>query len=357
MTHLFFHPPLLERPCPSSVLTPQGNFSFGHYAGAITHPDFSQAILRESPWFLKKPHFFNGLLRRWRLKEWHYLSLQNDQTFFALGMIDLGYASHLFYYLVDKNKSLQWEGHQQKIHLFPHFPKKPIHIAESSISGISTWYSSQHQVSIKNDSNNWSLSLSLPLHNHLLEGSLTIQRTEALSLVYPISKSRGMYTHKEAGNQASGQLNWGTQSFNFQKQETFAVSDWTRGFAKRKTTWKWVSFAGQTLDHKSLGLNLSENIYGEFENAFWLDGHVFSLGKVSINVPPHPEKDQWLIESPVLSLTFTPIGARKENTDWIILSSKFIQPYGYFNGYIRHQSQTYLIDQLFGVVENHQATW
>lgn len=64
----------------------------------------------------------------------------------------------------------------------------------------------------------------------------------------------------------------------------------------------------------------------------------------------------------VVALDFVPRGARQDYTHLGLVVSDFVQPYGYFNGSITATDRsgvrrTVVLQEVFGVVENHYAMW
>ena len=62
-------------------------------------------------------------------------------------------------------------------------------------------------------------------------------------------------------------------------------------------------------------------------------------------------------EDGAIDLMFRPLGMRQQDVDYQVLSSKFKQPFGLFEGKITYQQNTYVIQDQPGVVEEHLAVW
>ncbi|CAF1638965.1 unnamed protein product, partial [Didymodactylos carnosus] len=125
-----------------------------------------------------------------------------------------------------------------------------------------------------------------------------------------------------------------------------------------------------------LGINFSADIYNDdqgvsMENALWIDGKVFSIGKIIYDLPEEQFQTTkyWNIHSDDTSgsndidninvqLTFEPLGSKEKHLNVIILVAHFVQPYGRFNGTIQiNKNEVYTITNAFGVVENHYSKW
>lgn len=111
----------------------------------------------------------------------------------------------------------------------------------------------------------------------------------------------------------------------------------------------------------AIGLNLSAQVYEDerghsVENALWIDGEVQRLSGVSFDVPRDPGTDRWRIKSTdtnEVELEFQPIGAREDRTNFGLVRTEFVQPYGRFVGRVRGHDLT----DAFGVVEAHLSVW
>jgi hypothetical protein len=58
-----------------------------------------------------------------------------------------------------------------------------------------------------------------------------------------------------------------------------------------------------------------------------------------------------------IQLTFEPWGSQEEHTNLLIVAGDFVQYFGVFNGQIQLFGHTFIIENAFGVTENHYAKW
>lgn len=291
--------------------------------------------------------------KRYRLKEWHYLSFTTEEWFVAVGLVQLGYVANLFAYAVDR---------VQRKPALEHGILSPLggalSFAASSVHGTTAWRSRDASVAVEaNDG--WDVTLDLPLGAERLRGRAHIEGRDSLAMLHRLGPRRVAYTHKAAGWPASGQLELGTRSIRL--DGGLAASDWTRSQATRITEWKWASLSARLADGTPVGLNLSAQVYEDerghsVENAFWIDGHVRTLSGVVFDVPEHPKMQCWRIrsiETDEVDLEFEPLGAREEHSNFGLVRTDFVQPYGRFVGRVCG----YDITGAFGVVEVHLSVW
>jgi hypothetical protein len=300
-----------------------------------------------------------GLWGRFRLKEWEYLSLTTDRFFVGFALVQLGYLANAFCYLVDRREPA-------KKHEYEAFSPLglALRFAPSSVSGESRWERGRDRVVVHHD-RGWEAEIDLPLGEHRLRGSFGAEPRESLALLFELPGRRPAYTHKAAALPARGLLTWGSE--RLEADGGLASLDWTRSHALRETRWKWAAFSGRARDGRSVGLNLSAEVYDDpqgdsRENALWVDGRVYPLGGVRFELPPEPARDPWRIcsrSTDEVDLEFRPAGARAQRLNLLLLQSEFVEPYGTFWGRIQcRETQTPVeVDGVFGVVENHRSVW
>ncbi|MBX3246396.1 MAG: DUF2804 domain-containing protein [Myxococcales bacterium] len=333
-------------PDPPSAARVNGVWQWGRFRHPIPSPDLGV-----------------GWVRRFRLKEWHYVSVVTDRLYVALGLVQLGYAANAFLYLVDRKQAAVAREYESLSVL-----GRALRFAESSVKGETVWRHRDADVRIAarpprdtagaGGSGGWDVRLDVVLGELPVAGGFHVEAGESLALLADLGGERPAYTHKAAGLRASGSLRLGDESVDL--SGGLAIIDWTRSLAARETRWKWASFAGRS-GARNVGLNLSAEVYDDergdsLENAFWLDGRVRPLGGVQFEVPRQPGVEDWRIRSrrgDEVELVFTPLGARAQHLDLKMVRSDFVQPYGTFRGKVCGQE----IDEVFGVVEDHTSVW
>jgi len=232
----------------------------------------------------------------------------------------------------------------------------------SSISGTTRYARGQDRIEVAYD-DSYRLRLDVGLEGGPGPGRVKVLGgfllEDSLALLHPLAPERPAYTHKTAAMPCHGTLSFGDHRVNL--DGALATLDWTRSFASRHTTWKWASLATWSASGKRLGLNLSAEVYEDDEgasreNAVWLDGRVSTLGNVRFTMPNEPCCEDWTIVSEAddsVDLRFRPLGARHADIDYRLVSSRFVQPYGLFNGHVAGEE----VVDAFGVVEDHDAHW
>lgn len=327
-------PPLENHP-PRS-LRRAGGWAFGRYRHPIEDPSL-------------------GAAPRFRTKEWHYHSVVSEEWFLGVAVVQLGYVANAFLYLVERADPARRREHEALSPL-----GRALSFAPSSVRGETLWQRGADRIAMRYR-DGWAVELDVGLGDERLSGELHIEPRESLAVAFPLGPDRPAYTHKAGGLPARGVLRLGARDIDF--SGGLATLDWTRSLARRHTQWKWASFAGRARDGRTLGLNLSADVYdhpqgASHENALFVDGVTCSLGGVAFELPADPVREPWHISSAELDLEFQPLGARKQKLDLGLVRSDFVQPYGTFRGRLAPAGVAPAeVDGVFGVVENHDALW
>lgn len=321
------------------------SYLFGRYKEAISTPNIHPS----------------GLLSRWKLKRWHYQSIVTPQYFFAFALVDLGYAAKVFAYLVDRSRPKE---KYEYTYLSP--LGRGLQFADSSVAGQTTWQEGANRLSVSYQ-NGWQIAVDLRLGTVRVHGHVSVENDEALALLFRLPTGHPAYTHKAAGLRAHGSLFANDAAMDL--RDAVASLDWTRSLALRETRWLWCSLQGHS-GGRRVGLNLSALVYDDAkgdsqENALWIDGRVYPLGGVTFSLPSDPRTEPWQIRSndssqAEVDLVFTPYGTREEQLHLGLVMSRFIQPYGSYQGTLFSKESglpSLSVEGLFGVVETHHCLW
>jgi hypothetical protein len=226
------------------------------------------------------------------------------------------------------------------------------------VEGVTSWQSRRAKVTVA-ARNGWDVEVDIPLGAERLRGRAHVDTRDSLAMLHRLGPRRVAYTHKAAGWPTSGQFELGARPVRL--DGGLAASDWTRSQASRITEWKWASFSTFLRDGTPVGLNLSAQVYEDerghsVENALWIDGRAQRLSGVRFEVPQQPKSQAWRIRSidaGEVDLEFEPLGAREEHTNFGLVRTDFVQPYGRFAGRVCGHD----ITGAFGVVEVHLSVW
>ncbi|MCH1929304.1 DUF2804 domain-containing protein [Shewanella sp. A25] len=182
-----------------------------------------------------------------------------------------------------------------------------------------------------------------------------------LAMCSPTGYNGWTYTQKHNGLTVKGQLtiDHEPQPLN----QAFAGYDFSAGYMRRDTSWRWASINGQ-IDEGVIGLNLAAGVNetGVTENVFWINGERHLLGPVQFDFDRYglPGNVIWRIYSHDgrIDLEFSARNCRSEKRNLLLFKSNFRQYLGYFNGSVSDlQGRRYQLNNVLGLTEDHYARW
>ncbi|HYX36397.1 MAG TPA: DUF2804 domain-containing protein [Oligoflexus sp.] len=344
------------------IVDAEGRCQFGRYALPFTSANITDGYLEDYAGWLRQPTRWNAWFRSLRLKEWHFISVNHPDMFVAFAVAQLGYVANLFVYAFDKRTGRMHEWGDRVL------LGRSLTFGESSIQGDTVWQSRTCHLKILNRPQGWDIQLSVGQ----LSANFSMQRDEAMALVFPLAENRAGYTHKEVGNRVQGKLTISGEEFTLTPENCLGASDWSRSFSNRITQWYFACFACLSEEGQRIGLNLSRLIYDDpqglsQENTLWVDGRSYQTGPAVFTLPDAKDlhSKPWRIQAAdwqnpsalSVDLTFEPKGARKEHVSLGFLASKFTQAFGNYAGTVSVNGQSYRIARAFGVAEKHYSKW
>jgi hypothetical protein len=158
-----------------------------------------------------------------------------------------------------------------------------------------------------------------------------------------------VWTRKQAGIPASGRVRVGSRMYSLSCN---AVVDDTAGYHQRHTRWTWSAGVGTGRRGERIGWNLVTGVNdgkSGSERAIWIDGEPFEPAPVSFS------GDLRRIEfGEGGALEFDEWCAREDDTNVLLIRSRYRQPFGTFTGSFPGGVQ---LERGFGVVEVHDVHW
>ncbi|AZG74417.1 DUF2804 domain-containing protein [Shewanella livingstonensis] len=180
-----------------------------------------------------------------------------------------------------------------------------------------------------------------------------------ISLCTPTGYNGWTYTQKHNGLSVAGQLTIHHEPQPL--QYALAGYDFSAGFMRRETSWRWASINAQT-DEGIIGLNLAAGVNetGQTENVMWINGERHLLGGAQFDFNRHSQQDGWYITTNdgQVDLHFRPLNQRSEKLNLLWLKNNFRQYIGYFSGVIcDNNGNQYRLKNQLGLTEDHFAKW
>ena len=300
-----------------------------------------------------------ALRRRFAFNQFQFLGALCDAVVFGCAIADVKYAGTAFVYVYEpRTQRFREHSFQRPLALGVHFDQWP----------------ERGTASFRVGQNHVEMSASVSPRQRLLR--VRLARGISIDAVFsevdpplqplwictPTGATGWVYARKTAGQAVSGTLQYDGTTVDLAAAGARGHHDWTAGYMRRDTFWKWGCLAGRVADGRVVGLNVScgVNETSFTENCFWVDGE---LHKVDTVYFAHDRRDlmqPWRITSfdRRVQLEFHPEGSHKENINAWIVASNFTQLVGRYHGSLQTAAgDRLMIDNLLGYAERHYARW
>jgi hypothetical protein len=157
-----------------------------------------------------------------------------------------------------------------------------------------------------------------------------------------------IWTRKQAGVRVDGLVELDGEPLHLRAH---GVVDDSAGYHARHTVWSWSAGVGTSTDGHPVGWNLVTGVHDApvaSERTLWLDGKPSELGPVRF------EPDLSAIHGDGIELHFSEWAVREDETNALLLRSKYRQPFGTFAGTLAPGVE---LEEGYGVMESHDVLW
>jgi hypothetical protein len=339
---------------PASVEDDHGQPRFGTYAGSV--PEVNLARLRGA-YHLGMP----GRLAKH--KRWQYVMIATPDVLAVLSVADLGYTANAFACAVDlrESKVLFDAGYLGLPSPFTTISNHPAAGASAKFHRPAARFSivrprNEDPYQIKARASRWRSGL------FSCSAAIAAGQAPPLTMIGPVPADGVVnVTQKWTALPASGTIKAGGRQFGL--EGGMAGLDYTNGYLARRTSWRWGFATGRLSDGTAVGLNLVEGFNEASEeaneNALWIGGRLIPLDRARFEYNRSQVLDPWRVTTKdgVVELRFCPVHAHREERDYKIVKSHFVQPLGLFEGQIKLDGKVLSIEKLPGVVEDQDVVW
>lgn len=328
-----------------ALVDEKGRLAWGIYTDPVTRVNYEDYPC-ETPMGMRWPR----PLRRLLANQFHFIGITGPDLLAGIGIVDLKYLSNGFLYLFDRSTRAITEA--KRLGVLPScssidpFPEQPRSFFKSGPLGIEIRGGSLHAAAP-------GVSLSLSLD----EGSAA-----PLRLCTRAGYRGWVFTRKTSPIRLKGSIVAGGRQHDLSSPAYWALSDWTCGYMRRETCWNWAATASSLGDGRPLGLNLScgVNETSFTENAFWVNGALTKVDTVDFRFDRSDLSSAWRITSAdrKVDLVFRPEGQRGERINALVVTSRFTQLFGVFEGtLVSDDGEVIRLDGCAGFAEDHFARW
>lgn len=279
-----------------------------------------------------------------KIKEWDYYSITNSKELWSFNttMADLGFAALFSISFIDlKKKAFSQED---AISFFTLGKKglKPSSLMDHSLKFknkkmelIFSKYGEKINIQASVP------GMRLPCGKIGLKAELELIRNskdESMNIATSWKENRKCFYLNEKVNcmPVQGSISFGNDKKILEKDSSWAVLDWGRGFWTRKNRWYWSSGSG-IIDGKRFGFNLGYGFTDRkpaSENVVFYEGKIHKLEDINFHIENGEYLRPWKFTSnnKRFEAEFTPAVDRSANTNLGLIKSIQHQIFGFFSG-------------------------
>ncbi|WP_054286634.1 DUF2804 domain-containing protein [Gulbenkiania mobilis] len=322
-------------PAPARLVHARGVPAFGMYQGRI----------ETLSWQRLKTPTAKRLTRRLHHKRWQYAGIAHTRFFVGLAIVDAGWTSAAFAYLFDRDtRQVAASASANGLPGTARLESRPFGTARFRHRRLTLdWAREGERLVLAVDAP----GLCLAAHVHLPADAPVMA---AIAPANWLAHS----THKTGALEISGFVDTGRARYSL--DGAHASLDASDGLLARNTAWQWAS-----AHRPDIGFNLQAGFMGDAENALWIDGELFRAGVAHFNFEQTDPMRPWTIRTDdgCLDLVFTPEGMRREDRNYWLAASRYVQPVGTFSGTVVHPltGARRWVEGLTGVTEDHASRW
>jgi len=306
----------------------------------------------------------------WRIKEWDYYYVGDNEKGLSITVSDLGYLSMIGVTLFDFRVPVEYSKS-----ILGFFPMGKLALPDNPYQGT---------VSVRGKG--YAVNFDVKGGHHHLSGffenvcgkkklsfdlELTDVNRKGMCIATPFEKPKHFYYNYKVNNLlAKGSVVFGGETIDFAR--TQGVLDWGRGVWTYSNTWYWLSFSGPS-GNINVGANLGYgfgDISAASENMFYYrrpdmkEGTAVKLTDVRFEIPVDAKghdsyMDEWNIKSSdgLIDLRFKPVINRHSQSNILVVKSIQNQVFGYFDGTIVANGEKFPIKHVFGFAEKVYNAW
>ncbi|MGI2258964.1 DUF2804 domain-containing protein [Shewanella sp. GXUN23E] len=340
--------PPLTQAAPDCLMDERGRPALGYFDGPV-----SELALERFNYLSCMDKPASRWARHFHYKQFQFVSVVTADYLLGAALADIRYLGSGFAYLYDIRANQLTEVSWLR-------PKgMGYHTTPSPLSGTGHIGSGQTELAFTLEQGQWQLQL----QTSRVQANLKLQTSPLslpLALCNPTGYSGWTYTQKHNALELSGELQVDGHPVSLAGAR--GGYDFSAGYMRRDTSWRWASLNGETHRGQAIGFNLAAGVNetGLNENACWIDGRRYLLGPVQFEFDRLEPRCSWRIVSVDgrVSLNFSPLNHRHEKLDLWLLRSNFRQFIGYFEGFVIDDAGTkHQLQRQLGLTEDHYARW
>lgn len=297
--------------------------------GCIAEPGYAKSLIwKYGRNQIKAPKF--------RVKEWDYYLVLNQDFACAFTISDLGYIGLQSVSLLNFKEG--WEHTESIINLMPMGKMK---LPTTSKKGNTKYKDKRLNIEFKVKEGKRMLLCNFKKFYEGKDFSCKIildePKMDTMVIATPFEKKKAFYYNQKINCMpASGSMTYDGKTYTFNKETDFGTLDWGRGVWTYDNTWYWGS-GNTVVNGKPFGFNIGYG-FGDTsaasENMLFYDGVAHKLDDVTFNIPEDDFCKPWTFTSSDgrFEMDFEPIIDRASCTDVKVIISDQHQVFGKLSG-------------------------
>jgi uncharacterized protein DUF2804 len=178
---------------------------------------------------------------------------------------------------------------------------------------------------------------------------LELDESGGVETASPTTAGNYIWTRKQAGVPARGFAEIEGTRHDI---DGVAFIDESAGYHDRHTAWNWSAGTGRTAEGRAVSWNLVDGVHDaptNSERTMWIDREPSEVGPVTF-----ASDLSGVSFAEGGSLEFTEWSARAEDTNLLLMRSRYRQPFGTFAGTLPGGME---LSEGYGVMEEHDVLW
>ena len=297
--------------------------------GNIAEPGYAKSLIwkygRDQ---IKAPKF--------RIKEWDYYLVLNEDFAGAFTISDLGYIGLQSVSLLNFKEG--WEHTESIINLMP---MGKMGLPTTSERGNTKYKDKRLNIEFKVKDGKRMLLCNFKKFYQGKDFSCKIvldePKMDSMVFATPFEKDKAFYYNQKINSKpASGTMTFDGKTYTFNKETDFGTLDWGRGVWTYDNTWYWGS-GNTVVNGKPFGFNIGYG-FGDTkaasENMLFYDGVAHKLDDVTFHIPEDDYMKPWKFTSSDgrFEMDFKPVLDRAALTDLKVIVSDQHQVFGKMTG-------------------------
>jgi len=339
---LRYHPHI--QPAPAALIDQNGKLQQGLFDASVAHLNVAAFRLHS---VMDKP--VSRLTQHFAYKQFQFVCISGPDWLLAVAIADVRYVCSGFAYLYQQGKPTREFSLLAPLGFGCLLSDSPQQGAAKMGKGSKHWQ-------IHCGANGWTLRVQAS--GLMADLRLDFDQQPPLALAAPTGYNGWTYTEKNNALRVTGLLQLDGQAFDLQSAR--AGIDFSAGFMRRETSWRWSSI-NSVLQGQAFGLNLAAGVNetGLSENALWYEGQIQHLSPARFEFD-RGQNTPWRVTTLCgeIDLTFEVDFCRQEKLQLGLLASNFRQYVGHYSGTVQLRDGRVLkLQSCLGLAEDHYAKW